>query len=187
VRSHARDLRPGVIAAAPRPAARVERTEAAALDESDLAEVHAIRVRAADFFHEVDEPTPTPASFQADLDDLPEGYTRADEAIYRAYRDGRPVGYAEVLRDYAAPDQWMIGIVLVDAEERSRGVGREIVAAIAADARSAGARSLAAGVIATRERSLAFWRREGFTTEVRRRPITIGGVQTDVVRLERAL
>lgn len=38
--------------------------------------------------------------------------------------------------------------------------------AIADDARAAGAASLAAGVIATRERSLAFRVREGFTTEV---------------------
>jgi GNAT superfamily N-acetyltransferase len=144
-------------------------------------------VRAAEFFREVNDPPPTPASFQADLDEFPEGHTRADEAIYRACSNDSPVGYAEVLRGCARPEQWMIGIVLVDAGERGRGVGREIVAAIAADARSAGAHSLAAGVIATRERSLAFWRREGFTSETRRRPITIGGVETDVLRLERAL
>ena len=83
--------------------------------------------------------------------------------------------------------QWIIGIALVDTALRGQGVGKALVAAIAEDARAAGATSLAAGVIATRERSLAFWAREGFTTEVRRRPIVIGGVDTEVVRLERPI
>ncbi len=163
----------------------ITRTEVLDLGEADLAEIHDLRLRAADFFVEVDDPPPTPASFQADLDDLPDGFTRVDEVIYRAYRDGRLAGYAEVLRRFAHEGQWMIGIVLVDVDMRSRGVGRRIVAAIADDARAAGISSLAAGVIALRERSLAFWHREGFTTQVRRREITIGDVQTEVVRLER--
>ncbi len=182
-----RDRQIGAYDASPRPAVRVTRTEVLALGEADLAEIHDVRTRASDFFREVGDPPPTPASFRADLDDLPDGFTRADETIYRAYDDGRPVGYAEVLRGFAAPDQWMIGIVLVDAEQRGRGMGKAIVAAIAADAAQAGAGSLAAGVIVARERSLSFWRREGFTEEARRRPIVVGGVETEVVRLERPL
>lgn len=57
-------------------------------------------------------------------------------------------------------------IALVDSARRGHGVGKAPVAAIADDAHAAGAASLAAGVIATRERSLAFRVREGFTTEV---------------------
>ncbi len=144
-------------------------------------------MRALDFFEEVGDPPPTPESFQADLDDLPDGYSRADEAIYRAYRDGDLSGYAEVLRGFPEAGRWIIGIVLVDARQRGAGVGRGVVDAIAEDARAAGATALAAGVITTRERSLALWRREGFTTEVRRRPIVIGDVEAEVVRLERSL
>lgn len=165
----------------------IVRTEVVDLAEADLAEIHDLRLRAADFFAEVGDPPPTPASFQADLDDLPEGFSRADEIVYRAYLNGRPAGYAEVLRRFAHEGQWMIGIVLVDAGLRCRGVGHRIVAAIAADAGAAGVTTLAAGVIALRERSLAFWEREGFTNEVRRREITVGDVQTHVVRLERRL
>jgi len=136
---------------------------------------------------ELGDPPPTPESFQADLDDLPDGYTRSDEVIYRAFRGSRPAGYAEVLRGYAHKGQWIVGIVLVDPTMRSGGIGHDIVRAIVADARACGVESLAAGVIVARERSLAFWSREGFTTEVSRRPIVVGGKKTHVVRLEFSL
>ncbi len=162
----------------------ITRTNATALTAEDLAELHDVRLRAGDFFVEAGDPPPTPESFQADLDDLPEGFTRADELIYRAYREGRAVGYAEVLRGFARPDQWIVGIVLVDGSQRGSGIGGSIVRAIAADAMAVGAGSLAAGVIVSRRRSLAFWRREGFTEEVARRLVTVAGAEDEVVRLE---
>ncbi len=165
----------------------ITRTEVLELLETDLAEIHDLRTRAGDFFAEVGEPPPTPESFVADLDDLPEGYTRADEVIYRAYRAGRLVGYAEVLRGFAHEKQWIIGIALVDSSMRSDGIGHAMVEAVVADAEAVGIDSLAVGVIVARERSLAFWTREGFTTEVRRRPITVGDAESEVVRLERSL
>jgi GNAT superfamily N-acetyltransferase len=149
--------------------------------------MHDLRCRAADFFAEVGDAPPSLESLQADLDDLPDGYSSADEVMHWAYRDGALVGYAEVLRSFAFPGQWIIGIVLVDATVRGAGIGRAIVDAIADGATGAGIDSLAAGVITTRERSLMFRNREGFTFEQQRRSITIGGTDTEVVRLERAL
>lgn len=157
------------------------------LEPGDLEEIHDLRVRAADFFAEVGDDPPTPESLEADLDDLPAGYSRADEVMYRAYWGRALQGYGEVLRGYERPDQWIIGIVLVDPAARGTGVGRTLVDAVAADALEAGVTSLAAGVIASRVRSLRFWHREGFTHEVRRRPITVAGEDTEVVRLERTL
>ena len=144
----------------------ITRTESVALGRDDLSEIHELRTRAADFFREVGDEPPTPQSLQSDLDDLPDGFSRSDEVIYRAYRDGRLLGYAEVLRGYERPGQWIVGIVLVDAAIRGRGIGHAIVDAIASDARAAGIESLAAGVIALRERSMNFWTREGFVHEV---------------------
>lgn len=165
----------------------IRRTEVLDLGSADLAEIHDLRCRASDYFAEVGDEPPSLESLQADLDDLPDGYSGADEVMYRAYRDGALVGYAEVLRGFAFPGQWIVGIVLVDASFRGAGIGRAIVDAIADDASGAGIDSLAAGVITTRERALLFWNREGFTFERQRRSITIGGIDTEVVRLERAL
>ena len=196
------------------PSIRITRTAVVDLAAADLAEIHDLRIRSADFFAEVDDPPPTPESFAADLDDLPEGFTRADEIIYRAYGlpgdkpGGRastaesgggvpgcdtvegahgPAGYAEVLRGFPQSHQWTIGIVLVDASQRSQGVGKAIVDAVAADAAAAGGAALVVGVIALRDRSLSFWYREGFATELLRRPIVLCGLETEVVRLERRL
>lgn len=96
-------------------------------------------------------------------------------------------GYAEVLRGFAHAKQWIIGIALVDSSMRCCGIGHAMVEAVVADAEAAGMESVAVGVIVLRKRSLAFWTREGFTTEVRRRPITVDHVESEVVRLERSL
>ena len=165
----------------------ISRTEALDLVASDLDSIHDLRCRAADFFVEVGDYPPSIESLTEDLDDLPDGFSRSDEILYRAYRDGILLGYAEVLRGFARPGQWIIGIVLVDAARRGQGIGRALVDAVARDAVHAGADSLAAGVIASRDRSLRFWNREGFTFERLRRPITMCGVDTEVIRLERAL
>jgi GNAT superfamily N-acetyltransferase len=163
----------------------ITRTGSVDLGDADLDEICDLRCRASDFFAEVEEDPPTPQSFQADLDDLPEGYSRSDECIYRTYSEGLLLGYAEVLRGFDRPDQWTIGMLLVDPVARSSGVGHAMVEAVASDARADGARSLMAGVITARERSMAFWRREGFVREVRRRPVVFAsGQESAVVRLE---
>jgi GNAT superfamily N-acetyltransferase len=133
-----------------------------------------------------DDP-PSLASLQNDLDDLPDGYTHSDEIMFRAYHDSRLVAYSEVLRGFEGPMEWIIGIVLVDPEHRCNGLGQRVLERIAADAAVWGATTLAVGVIVSRTRSLCFWNREGFTHEVRRRPITVAGFETEVVRLQRQL
>jgi len=165
----------------------ITRTESLELTAEDLAEIQGLRLRAADFFVEVGDEPPTIESLESDLADLPDGSTRADEVIYRGYADGVLVGYAEVLRGWPAEDSWVIGILLVDSALRGSGFGHEIAEAVAHDAKAAGVRSLLVGVISSRTRSLAFWKREGFTTEALRRPLTIGTTEHEVVRLERGL
>jgi GNAT superfamily N-acetyltransferase len=165
----------------------VQRTEALDFRPTDLAELNDLRMRAADFFAEVGDLPPTLESLKADMEDLPEGYTSADEVFYRGYAGGRLVGYAEVLRGWPEADSWIIGILLVDASLRSSGIGHVIAEAVAQDARSLGVRALLVGVIATRERSLAFWRREGYEKEVKRRQLIIGDEQHEIVRLEKEL
>jgi GNAT superfamily N-acetyltransferase len=133
-----------------------------------------------------DDP-PSLATLQNDLDDLPDGYTRSDEMMFRAFHNSRLVAYSEVLRGFEGPTEWIIGIVLVDPEYRCKGLGHRVLECIAADAIAWGATTLAVGVITSRTRSLRFWNREGFTHEVRRRPITVAGCETEVVRLQRRL
>jgi GNAT superfamily N-acetyltransferase len=177
----------------------VEHTQVVDLTPADLAEIHDLRCRAADFFAETGDDPPTLESLRADLEDLPDGYTSADETMYRAYdsagtdgaagADTEPtlVAYAEVLRGWPDRDGWIVGILLVDAARRGEGIGPQVVEAIARDADEARMHQLVVGVIASRDRSLAFWKREGFTSEVLRRPIRIGDEPHEVVRLVRGL
>jgi GNAT superfamily N-acetyltransferase len=107
--------------------------------------------------------------------------------MFKAYHDSRLVAYSEVLRGFEGPMEWIIGIMLVDPEHRCSGLGHQVLERIAKDAAEWGATTLAVGVIMSRTRSLRFWNREGFTHEVRRRPITVAGCETEVVRLQRRL
>jgi ribosomal protein S18 acetylase RimI-like enzyme len=169
------------------PLSRITRTESLELTAEDVAEIHGLRLRAADFFAEVGDVPPTFASLEADLGDLPEGFARANEAIYRGYDGEQLVGYAEVLRGWPARDSWVIGILLVDSGRRGEGVGHEIAEAVALDAKARAVRSLLVGVISSRERSLSFWKREGYAREVLRRQLSIGDVEHEIIRLERKL
>jgi GNAT superfamily N-acetyltransferase len=169
------------------PLSRITRTESLELTAEDIVEIHGLRLRAADFFAEVGDVPPTVASLEADLADLPEGFARSNEAIYRGYEGDQLVGYAEVLRGWPAQDSWIIGILLVDSTRRGEGVGHEIAEAVALDARASGVRALLVGVIASRERSLLFWKREGYAREVLRRQLLIGDVEHEIIRLEREL
>jgi len=136
-------------------------TEALALTEADLAEVHDLRLRAGDCFAEVGDPPPTPATLQDSLHDFAAGYTRADEVLFRAYGGRRLLGYAHVLRGYTYPQQWIIGLALVDAAERGAGIGRALVDAVAQVARAHGARSLVAAVAVATAASPTAQRRLG--------------------------
>jgi hypothetical protein len=90
-----------------RPRLRVVRTEAAELTCEDLIEIHELRCRAADFFEEVGDEPPSLDSLRADLEDLPEGFTSADEGMYRGYLSpiARPTDLADesAARDARAP------------------------------------------------------------------------------------
>jgi GNAT superfamily N-acetyltransferase len=100
---------------------------------------------------------------------------------------GRLVAYAEVLRGWPDANAWAIGILLVDAQMRSQGLGTEVLEAIMQDARAAGMNETVVGVISSRERSLSFWQREGFSREILRRPFAVGDDHCEIVRLARSL
>jgi GNAT superfamily N-acetyltransferase len=86
---------------------------------------------------------------------------RMDAAIagslcYSAHRNGRQIGFTRVITD-GATFAWVCD-VFVDEEERGRGVGSRLIAAVVADPRLAGLRRI---VLATRD-AHEVYRRFGF-------------------------
>lgn len=71
-------------------------------------------------------------------------------------------GMIGIARGYEYPDDWWVGLMLLDPAYRGRGIGRTVVTQIKAHAREAGTNMLKLAVLAANPRALKFWRREGF-------------------------
>lgn len=81
--------------------------------------------------------------------------------------DGTPVGIARTIRDRRNPDEAELAVAVVDEWHR-RGVGRRLVAAVAARARSAGVERLTARVLPENAAALGLFR-DAFPLHLTRR------------------
>ncbi len=80
-----------------------------------------------------------------------------------------------------------LGLLLIAADQRNRGLGHVFLDRILTEARARNAPRLLLAVLAANPRGMAFWQREGFT-EVLRGPPTRMGRRTHVrIRMERRL
>ncbi|ABG29832.1 N-acetyltransferase [Roseobacter denitrificans] len=73
------------------------------------------------------------------------------------------VGMICIAEGYEFPDDWWIGLVLLDPAFRGQGVGHKVVSDIKTRARNRRINLLKLAVLAANPRALKFWHREGFT------------------------
>lgn len=76
--------------------------------------------------------------------------------------DSNIVGFLDVYHGYPKPSTVWISIFVVNAEVQQHGVGREAVAAIAAEAKEKGYSSIGIGVHLKNWKGLRFWTKNGF-------------------------
>lgn len=80
-----------------------------------------------------------------------------------AIMDGQAMaGMICVARGYEFPDDWWIGLMLIDPAFRGRGIGREVLTEIRHKAEAADAAMIKLAVLKANPRALKFWLREGF-------------------------
>ncbi len=89
------------------------------------------------------------------------------------YEEGRMVGIYDLILGFPKPDAWWIGGLMLEPAVRGRGLGREIVDRIAAQAEAAGVRTFWLSVHEQNEPALRFWSRLGFVETERQRPHVI--------------
>lgn len=96
--------------------------------------------------------------------------------VLLARRAGRLVGVAITLAhhpDPTDPDPW-IGLLIVDASERRKGYGRELVALVEARFRRAGRDAARLAVLDNNPQGLAFWTTLGYETIGHRKDLQLG-------------
>lgn len=71
-------------------------------------------------------------------------------------------GMLAIARGYEYPDDWWIGLMLMDPAFRGQGIGHTIVSDIKARASDANAATIKLAVLTANPRAVKFWKREGF-------------------------
>lgn len=112
---------------------------------------------------------PAPDEALRDLRELPPGKEMVDKFFYLlTTADGRACGCCDVVRAYPDPHTAYIGLLLFAENAQGQGYGAQAVQYLQQLALSWGCRYLRLGVVASNQRGLAFWQREGFIEVVRR-------------------
>lgn len=98
-----------------------------------------------------------PAEVQSAFIALPEGKTYEDKYLLGVIDDAdRMVGHIDAVKDYPAPGDWSIGILLLAPGVRGRGLGTSLYDGLRQWARSQGANALRIGVVEWNEAALGF-------------------------------
>lgn len=92
----------------------------------------------------------------------PPGLTSRDLLHFAVMQDQAMVGIICIAQGYELPDDWWIGLVLLDPAFRGRGIGRTVLQLIQQRAHDAGMQRLKLSVLEANPRATHFWVREGF-------------------------
>ena len=158
----------------------------ARLDAAAAPELDALALRCADFLRLVEGREPGPHEGRQVLTETPPSFPFADKCVLGVRAPDGLIGVADLLRGYPARAIWWIGLLLLAPDARGRGLGRQIVEALADWAFGEGAASLQLGVQIQNVAALRFWRREGFE-HILTREQQNGAQRNQLLVLERRL
>lgn len=88
------------------------------------------------------------------------------------HRNG--VGLIDIIQGYPEPSDWYIGLLMIDPDQRGRGLGKRAVDWVVESARNADVSRLLLCVLDENPRGHAFWIREGFVKRQTTPPWTAG-------------
>ncbi len=141
--------------------------------------------RAADYLDLESGRTPEPGLAQEFFSDAPPGGDPSTSL--GLFGDGRLLGLADLAFGYPKPTDAYLGLMILAAEARGRGLGRAFLRHVEAAAQERGAVRLLLAVLEANPRGRAFWEGQGFR-KPKVFPATRIGARTHVrIRLEKPL
>ncbi len=133
------------------------------LNTNDVAKVFSLCVKCSDFYMLHDGVIPTIEDADDIFTSLPPNNTYDDKLVLGIYNlIGELVGIIEIVKNYPIINQWIIGTVFIEPDERSNGLGRLSHDAIKEWAKSLGVKALRLGVIEENEKGIKFWSSVGY-------------------------
>lgn len=94
---------------------------------------------------------------------LPPDKNYEDKFILGIYRHDELIGVVDIVKDFPTIGEWMLGLMLIEPEERGRGLGKAIHEALVDWAKDLGAKSFRIGVIEENYKGMKFWSALGYT------------------------
>lgn len=123
-------------------------------------------LRASDYVALETATAPDAAYVRTTMTDAPPGVPADQVWCWGARRANRMLdGVATCLKGYYLPDDWYLGLLLLDPAIRGRGLGRSLARHVMAQARSGSASCLRIAVLDINPRARVFWERLGFAHE----------------------
>ena len=100
-------------------------------------------------------------------------------------RDGHLIGALQMMRDYPKPDEWWIGLLLLDPKVRGHGLGSRICRTTFDWIANEGGRAVWIAVLEHNARAREFWKRLGFVDMETQPYVSSNGYETSVVLMKR--
>jgi GNAT superfamily N-acetyltransferase len=153
-----------------------------------LDEVQALLERCADDEEMVTGKPVEPEDSVELLTVVPSGKDIQDKHVMGIfYQHEGLIGVLDAVQDYPNPEEWFIGLLLLDPHERRRGIGEQVLRAFESWARGWGARAIQLGVLETNLGAVRFWTRCGYMPVERLHSAIIGGDEHSFVIFRREL
>lgn len=130
---------------------------------ADTASVQSLYERCADYIELVTGNKPGPVAAQHIFTELPAGKTYNDKLLIGIFTpDDKLIGIIDAIRNYPTEGEWYLNLLLLDPQERNRGLGEKIYHIFAEWAMMQGAQAISLTVLAQNTRAQRFWQRLGF-------------------------
>jgi ribosomal protein S18 acetylase RimI-like enzyme len=133
--------------------------------QSDRAQVADLFARAADYVLLESGLPPAPDAADDFFTEAPPGKTAADCIHVGLFNDHRLDAMATVSFGYPEPTDAYIGLLIVDAAQRRRGLGHDLADHILTVSRNHAAQRLLIAVLDDNPKGRAFWAKMGFMHE----------------------
>ncbi|WP_102399354.1 GNAT family N-acetyltransferase [Haloimpatiens massiliensis] len=93
---------------------------------------------------------------------LPPNKNYEDKFVLGIYKFHELIGIVDIIKDFPTIGEWMLGLILIEPEERGNGLGKMVHEALAIWAKDLGAKSFRIGVIEDNDRGINFWSTLGY-------------------------
>ncbi len=118
----------------------------------------------------------------------PEGKAVEDKVVLGIFSSSKElVGVLDAVKDYPRPNDWWIGLLLINPVYRNQKLGKRVVDSFRKWARQQGAQWLYLGVVEANENAYRFWLGAGFIEIMRQPPRQFDSLTHVVITMGRDL